>query len=135
MPLYQKAYTRIVDLLNQLKPLKDAGQTIEQAAQAVGQPVEAITPYWPYATWGELPISDPRIFSTLYFLKGALAIHALRTQMGDELFFQGFKKLFAVGTSQPVTLDYFRQCFESVYGKSLADFFQRWYNEPGLPEN
>ncbi|MCX5643738.1 MAG: hypothetical protein NTZ17_03490 [Phycisphaerae bacterium] len=135
MPYYRKAYTDIVDLLNQLKPLKNAGQSIGQAAQTLGKTVEAITPYWPYASVGEVAISDPRVFPTLYFLKGALALNALRTQLGDEQFFAGFKKLFAVGTSQPVTLDYCRQCFESVHGASLVDFFQRWYNEPGLPEN
>jgi aminopeptidase N len=135
MAFYRQAYTAMVDQLNQLKPLKDAGMSIEQAARKLGQPIEAITPYWPYAAWGELPISDPRIFPTLYFLKGALAIHALRTQMGDELFFLGFKKLFSVSTNQPVTLDYYRQCFESVYGRSLEDFFHRWYYESGLPAN
>jgi hypothetical protein len=135
MPAYREAYAKIADMINRLKPLKDAGQTIEQAAQTLGRTVEAITPYWPYASVGEVAISDPRVFPTLYFLKGAMALQALRTQMGDEQFFAGFKKVFAVGTSAPVTLDYFRQCFESVHGASLADFFQRWYNEPGLPEN
>jgi len=135
MTAYRKAYTNIVDLIARLKPFKDKGQTVEQAAQTLGLPVEDVAPYWPYASWGELPISDPRVFPTLYFLKGALAIHALRTQIGDEHFFQGFKKLFSASTSQPVTLDYYRQCFESVHGASLAAFFQRWYNEPGLPDN
>jgi len=133
-PAYRKAYMKIVDMINRLKPLKDAGQTIEQAAQTLGLSVQAVAPYWPYASLGELAISDPRVFPTLYFLKGALALHALRTQIGDTQFFAGFKKLFAVSTSKPVTLDYCRQCFESVHGASLADFFQRWYNEPGLPD-
>lgn len=133
MASYRAAYTSIVDWINRLKPLKDAGQTVEQAAQGLGVGVEAVAPYWPYASYGEVAISDPRVFPTLYFLKGALALHALRTQIGDEHFFAGFKNLFAVGTSQPVTLDYCRQCFESAYGGSLADFFRLWYNEPGLP--
>jgi aminopeptidase N len=133
MAKYREAYTAIVDWMNRLKPLKDAGQTIEQAAQALGVPVTDVAPYWPYVSWGELPISDPRVFLPLYFIKGALAIHALRTQIGDEHFFAGFRKLFAVSTSEPVTLDYYRGCFESVYGASLVDFFQRWYYEPGLP--
>ncbi len=133
MPLYRKAYTDIVDLIARLKPFKDSGQTVEQAAQALGLSVADVTPFWPYASWGELAISDPRVFPTLYFLKGALAIHALRAQIGDEHFFQGFKKLFAVSTTEPVTLDYYRQCFESAHGASLVTFFQRWYNEPGLP--
>ena len=133
MPQYRKAYTDIVNLIARLKPLKDQGQTVEQAAQALGLPLAMIEPFWPYASWDELPISDPRVFPTLYFLKGALALHALRTQSGDEQFFAGFKKLFSVGTTEPVTLDYCRQCFESVHGASLADFFRLWYNEPGLP--
>ncbi len=133
MPHYRKAYTDIVNLIARLKPFKDSGQTVEQAVQALRLPVEDVTPFWPYASWGELAISDPRVFPTLYFLKGALAIHALRTQIGDEHFFQGFKKLFAVSTTEPVTLDYYHQCFESAHGGSLATFFQRWYNEPGLP--
>ncbi len=99
LPLYRQAYTAIVTLLNQLKPFKDAGQSLDQAAQALGLSVADITPYWPYASWGEVAISDPRVFPDLYFLKGFLALQALRTQMGDELFFQGFKKVFAVGTS------------------------------------
>jgi aminopeptidase N len=135
IPAYRQLYTTTVDLLNRLKPLKDGGQTVEQAAQALGMSVEAVAPYWPYASLGELAISDPRVFPTLYFLKGALALQALRTQLGDEQFFAGFKKLFAVGTSEPVTLDYCRQAFESVHGASLADFFQHWYNDPGLPDN
>jgi hypothetical protein len=135
MPAYRKAYTKITDLLNRLKPLKNAGQTVEQAAQTLGMSVEAVAPYWPYASVGEVAISDPRVFPTLYFLKGALALHALRMQLGDEQFFAGFKKVFAVGTTEPVTLDYCRQAFESVHGTSLADFFEQWYNAPGLPDN
>jgi hypothetical protein len=130
---YRKAYTDIVDLIGRLKPFKDRGQTVAQAAQALGLPRATIEPFWPYASWDELPISDPRVFPTLYFLKGALALHALRTNLGDEQFFAGFRKVFSVATSGPVTLDYYRQCFESVHGASLADFFQLWYNEPGLP--
>ncbi len=75
------------------------------------------------------------LLPTLYSIKAALAPDALRTQLGDDQFFAGFKKVFAAATTEPVTLDYFRQCFESVYGESLADFFEQWYNAPGLPAN
>lgn len=134
MPFYREAYLKDADLLNRLKPLADAGKTIEQAAQALGMTVDAVTPYWPYASAGEVAISDPHVFPTLYFYKGSMAMHALRLQIGDEQFFAGFKKLFAVGTTGPVTLDYCRACFEAAHGASLAEFFQRWYNEPGLPD-
>jgi len=132
---YREAYTNIVTLIGRLKPFKDQGQTVAQAAQALGLPLSTVEPFWPYAAWNELPITDPRVFPTLYFLKGALAIHALRTQIGDEHFFPGFKKVFAVSTAEPVTLDYYRQCFESVAGRSLKDFFDLWYYGIGLPDN
>ncbi len=132
---YRKAYTNIVDLIARLKPFKDRGQTVEQAAQALGLPLDngrrhsGRTPRGASCPSPTRACSRPSTSS-----RAPWRIHALRTQIGDEQFFQGFKKLFAVGTSEPVTLDYYRQCFESVHGASLANFFQRWYNEPGLPD-
>ena len=134
MAEYRKQYADMAALLNRLKTSYDANETIEQAAKTLGASVEAITSYWPYAPWGELPISDPQVFPSLYFLKGALAIHALRTELGDEQFFRGFKSVFTQAGDAPLTLDYYRRCFESAHGGSLAAFFQLWYNEPGLPE-
>jgi hypothetical protein len=133
MAVYRQAYTQIVDWMNQVQQLKETGVSMEQAAATLGKPLEQVAPYWPYANWGELPISDPRVFPTLYFLKGALAIDALRAELGYEAFFRGFKSLFSQSTSEPVTLDYYRQCFESAAGRSLTEFFTRWYHEPGLP--
>ncbi|MCU0916534.1 MAG: hypothetical protein MUC88_18505, partial [Planctomycetes bacterium] len=130
---YREAYTNMVTLIARLKPFKDQGQTVAQAAQALGLPLATVEPFWPYATWNELAITDPRVFPTLYFLKGALAIHALRTKIGDEHFFPGFRQLFAVSTAEPVTLDYYRECFESASGGSLKDFFDLWYYGVGLP--
>ncbi len=133
MAIYRKAHISIVDLLNRLKSFRDRGMSAEQAAEGLELSVEDIMPFWPYATWGEVPITDPRVFPTLYFIKGALAIHALRLEIGDEHFFQGFKELFSVSSEKPVTLDDYRQCFELVHGASLDDFFQKWYYETGLP--
>ena len=133
MALYREAYTGIVDLLARLKPLKNQGMSVEQAAAELGLSVEAVSPYWPYANWDELPISDPRVFPTLYFLKGALAIDALRTELGDECFFRGFRSLFSQSSNEPITLDDYRQCFESASDRDLGAFFTLWYDEPGLP--
>jgi len=133
MAAYREAYTRVVNLMSRLKPLKESGLSVEQAAASVGLSVADVAPFWPYVQWGELPITDPRVFPTLYFIKGALALHALRAQIGDTEFFAGFKKLFTDAGDEPVTLDYFRQCFETVHGNSLAAFFQLWYYGTGLP--
>ena len=37
----------------------------------LGQPIQALQPYWAYSEWGEVATSDPRLFPALYFLKGA----------------------------------------------------------------
>jgi len=135
MANYRGAYARVVNLMNRLKSLKESGVSVEQAAANLGLSVADVSPFWPYVQWGELPITDPRVFPTLYFIKGALAIHALRAQIGDAEFFAGFKKLFTDASDEPVTLDYFRQCFETVHGGSLAAFFQLWYYGTGLPSD
>lgn len=133
MEAYRKAYTDVVELLEELKSLKDSGGTTEEASDKLGLPVEEIESFWQYADYGEVPITDPNIYLSLYFLKGALAIDALRNALGDEDFFAGFKELFQEASQQEVPLDYFEECFESACGSSLDNFFQRWYYETGLP--
>lgn len=133
MEAYRKAYADVVELLEELKSHKDNGETIEEVAEKMGLSAEETEAYWQYADYGEVPITDPNIYLSLYFLKGALAIDALRNEMGDEDFFAGFKDLFQEASQQEVPLDYFEECFESACGNSLEDFFQRWYHETGLP--
>jgi hypothetical protein len=135
MAAYRDAYARVVAFMNQLKSFKDSGLSVEQAAANLGLSVADVSAFWPYVQWGELPITDPRVFPTLYFIKGALAIHALRRQIGDAEFFAGFKKLFTDAGDEPVTLGYFQQCFETAHGGSLAAFFQLWYYGTGLPSD
>lgn len=79
-------------------------------------------------------IADPRTFPALYFLKGALALHALRMEMGDPAFFRGFRRIFEVRPARAEwTLEDFRAVFEKEHGKDLSGFFQRWYFSVGLP--
>lgn len=133
MATYREAYTNVVDFLVELKSYKDKGETLEEVSEKLGLSVAEIEAYWQYADFGEVPITDPNVYLSLYFLKGALAIDALRKELGDEDFFAGFKDLFTESTEQEVPLDYFEECFESACGSSLDAFFQRWYYETGLP--
>lgn len=131
---YKKAFLEITGLLNSLKPLYKQGLTCEEAAAKLKLPVEKIQPYWAYAEQGEVAIADPRVFPALYFLKGALALNALRSELGDELFFQSFRKVFQDSKQEDeVTLDEFRNVFEVQSGKDLKPFFDRWYHATGLP--
>ena len=130
---YKAAYNHIVKTIHEIKVLRDQGLDIEKAASKLGKSVGEIQPYWPYAKYDELPITDARIFNALYFLKGALAIHALRERLGDEIFFRGFKELFSQNTGGEGSLKEYQGVFEKTSGQSLDDFFKEWYLGIGLP--
>lgn len=131
---YRSSYQRISQLLNNLKAIRDKGGDINQASKELGLSIEKIEPYWPFSEWGEVAISDPRVFPALYFLKGALALHALRTELGDKTFFQAFMSFFSKhALSGQLTLVDFEKEFERHSGKDLGAFFNHWYHTPGQP--
>ena len=117
-----------------LKSYKDNGETMEEVSKQLEMSVEELEPYWQFADYGDVPITDPNVYVSLYFTKGALAINALREKLGDEAFFKGFKRLFLQPSEEEVTLDYFKECFQSECDESLDAFFEQWYFETGLPE-
>jgi aminopeptidase N len=131
---FRRGYADLAAFLNLLKKAKADGLTVEQAAKRFALSVEDVAPLWPYADHGELPVTDGRVFPSLYFIKGALAIHALRKHLGDEIFFRGFKRLFAKPSKTELSLLDYRRCFESAYARPLKTFFKRWYYGVGLPE-
>ena len=135
MESYRQGYTQVTNFLNALKSINDSGGNIEEASKQLDVSVEELEPYWQYAEYGEVPITDPDVYLPLYFIKGALAIDALRNELGDEAFFKGFKRTFGKRLEEEeVTVDYFKECFESECDKSLDAFFEQWYFETGLPE-
>lgn len=134
MRKYRDSYSKIADLLNSLKPLKAQGLSIEEAAKKLNMPADQIRPYWPFAENADVGIADPRVLPALYFLKGALALDALRSELGEGVFFRAFKKLFEESKLEDeVTLDEFRSVFELESGKNLKSFFDLWYFSSGLP--
>jgi len=132
---HRTEYLRSVEIMSRLRPLKVAGVPRAEIVKRLELTAAVVAAYWPYADAGEVPISDPRVFPKLYFLKGAAALHSLRRLLGDSTFFDGFRSVFAATAgSGEVTLDRFRASFEAASGRSLEDFFRAWYLEIGLPE-
>ena len=61
---------------------------------------------------------------------GALLIHALHQELGDEAFFAGLRlylEQYGGGTSDH---DEFQAAMEAASGKQLQDFFARWLAKP-----
>ncbi len=132
---YVAAYGRVVRLIKILGHLKHKKkQSLAQAAATLKLKPSVIKPFWKSADHGETAISDPRTFAALYFIKGALALHALRAKLGDRLFFAGFRRLFQTRSRKTLTLRDFRRPFEKAAKTDLTAFVKQWYQQPGLPK-
>jgi hypothetical protein len=65
--------------------------------------------------------------------KGVWLLHDLRTRMGPEKFDAMMDAFGRENAGKPVSTSQFRAHVEKAAGKSYADFFERWLNQPGLP--
>ena len=86
------------------------------------------------------PIVDPsivdpmKVLSTNTYQKGAWVLHMLRHKLGDETFWKGIRRYYAVfQNSNAMTID-FQKVMEEVSGQTLQYFFQQWVFTKGYPE-
>jgi aminopeptidase N len=89
----------------------------------------------PGITIGEPPKDD--LFNGQVYMKGALALHALRREVGDEAFFTGIRSYVqehAGEGEKNVSVEDFQKAIEATSQKPLADFFQNWLYETQLPD-
>jgi aminopeptidase N len=83
--------------------------------------------------WGP-PLSDPglrQLFVRVYD-RGPTAVHALRTRMGDEVFF-GFLRAWAQQRG-PRSLEDFRRAADDATPEDLTGFFAEWLDQADRPE-
>ena len=90
-------YVRISERLRRVRELREKGKSQAEAARALHESPADIAALWPFAERGEVPVSDPGVLYTLYFYKGAVALHALRNRLGDDVFFESFRNIFKGG--------------------------------------
>ena len=80
-----------------------------------------------------VPPSQDDLFGPSVYQRGALALHALRVEVGDAAFFhilQEWVRRFSGGNAS--TKD-FIALSEEISGKDLGDVFQEWLYDYGLP--
>ncbi len=65
--------------------------------------------------------------------KGVWLLHALRAEMGPAAFDDMMDAFGRENAGKPVSTAQFRAHVERAAGRSYADFFERWLNQPGLP--
>ncbi|MAT97733.1 MAG: hypothetical protein CL608_11360 [Anaerolineaceae bacterium] len=77
----------------------------------------------------DFPLGDPppaKLFSFNTYFGGAVFVHALRQEMGDEAFFSGLQTYFATYGGGTASDDEFQAVMEAAHGQSLDAFFAEW---------
>jgi aminopeptidase N len=77
------------------------------------------------------------LFGRGAYIRGALALHVLRLELGDEAFFSTLRTYTARFANANATTRDFENVAEEVSGLSLSDFFAAWLygrEVPALPE-
>ena len=64
---------------------------------------------------------------------GAIRLHLLRHELGDDAFWRGVRAYLARYRGRVVETDDFRRELEAASGRSLARFFDDWFRSPGYP--
>ena len=78
--------------------------------------------------------NEPRVFRALVYNKGALVLHMLRRTLGDDAFFDGLRRFYFEMRFRKAGTDDLIRAFETVSGRSLGDFFERWIHDDDIPE-
>jgi aminopeptidase N len=87
------------------------------------------------AYWA-LPIADPGplgLFATQVYNRGAGTLHALRTKVGDDVFFAATREWLRRYDDSTGTTDDFIAVFEEESGQDLSAFFHTWLVAPEKP--
>lgn len=94
-----------------------------------GTPADDVD-YW------ELSIADPGplgLFAGPVYDRGAGTLHALRVEVGDEVFFDGARLWLQRYDDGAATSEDFQAVYEEVSGKDLDGFFDIWLRDPVKP--
>lgn len=67
--------------------------------------------------------------------KGIMAMHALRKQVGDEVFFKTLRAWTAEHRDGNASWPEFENLFKKTSGQQLDGFFQAWFRGSGIPDD
>ncbi|SEO76960.1 M1 family metallopeptidase [Trujillonella endophytica] len=87
--------------------------------------VPADRSFWRVAIGDPGPESDA-LFSEAVYLRGAMTVHALRTELGEDAFAELVLEWFGSEGGRAVTTDDFVALAEEISGADLDDFFAQW---------
>jgi aminopeptidase N len=74
------------------------------------------------------------LFDRHLYEKSGLVLHALRTELGDALFWRGVQTYLTAHAHGVVETRDLQRAMQQVSGRSLGRFFEQWIHKPGHPE-
>ncbi|PYS53262.1 MAG: hypothetical protein DMF68_00085 [Acidobacteria bacterium] len=74
------------------------------------------------------------LFDSTLYKKGALILHMLREEVGDEMFWNSLNKYLNENKDKVVQTSDLEHAFEETTGKKLDWFFDQWVYKAGYPE-
>jgi aminopeptidase N len=83
------------------------------------------------------PPGDPspdKLFSSSVYYRGALTLHALRLNVGDDIFFKILQTYFLRFHNSNATTESFIAIAEEISGVELDDFFYAWLYQQEIPD-
>ncbi|MFC4115700.1 M1 family metallopeptidase [Nonomuraea zeae] len=83
--------------------------------------------------WNLVLHPGTELFDKAVYERGAMTLHALRTEVGDEVFFQILKGHHAEQRGGNATTEEFIQHAEEVSGRQLDALFTTWLSTPAKP--
>lgn len=90
--------------------------------------------------WGLNPdvlVGDPgsyNLFAGQIYQRGALTLHALRLEIGDDAFFETLRTYVAQFNDTHATTDDFIAVAEAISGQDLDEFFNGWLYQLEIPD-
>ena len=107
-----------------------------EGADALDQWVADLYAYAVEAGDSETPpaaVQPGDLFNEGVYVRGGLALHALRLEVGDETFFKIIQTYVGRYQHRNVRTADFIAVAEEISGKSLGQFFDDWLKQPALP--
>jgi aminopeptidase N len=85
----------------------------------------------------DLLVGDPGpsdMFDDRVYKRGALTVHALRCELGDDLFFGTLRDWVAANAGGTVSTPMLVEHVSAAAGRDLSDLFDRWLYRTDLPD-
>ncbi|MEV4127705.1 M1 family metallopeptidase [Nocardia sp. NPDC049707] len=96
---------------------------------------ETIRQYGSNQKFWDIPLENPGVgneFTSVYY-RGPLFLHALRKQLGDDVFFAAVREFNAAHAYGNASMPEFRTFMQSKSPTDLSGFFDAWLNRTALP--